>query len=245
MVAPQPLETPGQRVVVVSPHLDDGVLSLGASIASLEPRRSDRRAPHRPRLRSGLGSAGRGAGTGAAASRRRASRLARGARRTVEHAPRIGATPVWLPFGSVDYERHGDEDDVRSAVAAAVDGADLVLVPGFPLTHPDHDWLVRTLVASDARLVAGSRSTPSSPTRAAPARAGGAALGLGRPGRRGGVRAGPVAAARPAREMARDPAVPLAAPAARDAPEPAARPAPLRPRSRVGRPSPGLTSTAA
>jgi LmbE family N-acetylglucosaminyl deacetylase len=25
---------PGERIVVVSPHLDDGVLSLGASIAS-------------------------------------------------------------------------------------------------------------------------------------------------------------------------------------------------------------------
>jgi hypothetical protein len=34
---------------------------------------------------------------------------------------------------------------VRRAVAAAIDGADLVLLPGFPLTHPDHEWLMRTL----------------------------------------------------------------------------------------------------
>lgn len=58
----------------------------------------------------------------------------------------VGATPVWLPFGSVDYERHGNEAEVRRAVARAVAGADTVLLPGFPLTHPDHEWLVRTLV---------------------------------------------------------------------------------------------------
>jgi LmbE family N-acetylglucosaminyl deacetylase len=57
----------------------------------------------------------------------------------------LGATPVWLPFGSVDYERHGDENDVRSAVAAVVEGASAILLPGFPLGHPDHEWLVRTL----------------------------------------------------------------------------------------------------
>lgn len=66
----------------------------------------------------------------------------------------VGATPVWLPFGSVDYDRHGDASDVRRAVGPAVAGADLVLLPGFPLSHPDHEWLVRTLVSdfeSDTR----------------------------------------------------------------------------------------------
>ena len=32
MVALHPAEMHGRRIVVVSPHLDDGVLSLGASI---------------------------------------------------------------------------------------------------------------------------------------------------------------------------------------------------------------------
>ena len=42
----------------------------------------------------------------------------------------LGASPSWLPFGSVDYERHGDEDDVRAAVGTALAGADAVLLPG-------------------------------------------------------------------------------------------------------------------
>ena len=61
----------------------------------------------------------------------------------------VGATPVWLPFGSVDYERHGADADVRDAVAAAVAGADEVLLPGFPLSHPDHAWLAELLGGGD------------------------------------------------------------------------------------------------
>ena len=48
-----------------------------------------------------------------------------------------------------------DEADVRRAVVEAVDGADVVLLPGSPLSHPDHAWLVRALVqrrASPTRL---------------------------------------------------------------------------------------------
>jgi LmbE family N-acetylglucosaminyl deacetylase len=67
----------------------------------------------------------------------------------------LGARPVWLPFGSSDYELHGEPDDVRRAVSAVVDGADVVLLPGFPLSHPDHDWLVRELASAlDARSTA-------------------------------------------------------------------------------------------
>jgi LmbE family N-acetylglucosaminyl deacetylase len=57
----------------------------------------------------------------------------------------IGAAPAWLPFGSVDYERHGDEARVRDAVLERLEGADAVLLPGSPLSHPDHEWLVRAL----------------------------------------------------------------------------------------------------
>jgi LmbE family N-acetylglucosaminyl deacetylase len=130
--------------VVVSPHLDDGVLSLGASIASWS------RSGANVELLTVLGCdpdsttpAGGWDGRGGFATEGE-SALARrdeDRRASVE----IGAMPVWLPFGSVDYERHGDAGDVRAAVADALDGADLVLLPGFPLTHPDHEWLVRTL----------------------------------------------------------------------------------------------------
>ena len=150
-----PAEAPGRRIVVVSPHLDDGVLSLGAAIASwagvgatvelltvlaCDP---DSEAPAGGWDRRG-GFATEG---DSARARRNEDRRA---------CAVIGATPVWLPFGSVDYERHGDEDDVRREVEDAVAGADVVLLPGFPLTHPDHEWLARTLgsgaVAGRGRL---------------------------------------------------------------------------------------------
>lgn len=54
---------------------------------------------------------------------------------------------MWLPYGSNDYERHGDESDVWSAISPTVADADLVLVPGFPLSHPDHAWLDALLAA--------------------------------------------------------------------------------------------------
>ena len=60
----------------------------------------------------------------------------------------LGATPAWLPFGSVDYERHGDQAAVRDAIAAAADGVDALLLPGFPSSHPDHEWLGRALAGS-------------------------------------------------------------------------------------------------
>jgi LmbE family N-acetylglucosaminyl deacetylase len=53
----------------------------------------------------------------------------------------LGVTPRWLPFGSVDFERHGDDDAVWEAVDEVAGGADAVLVPGSPLSHPDHAWL--------------------------------------------------------------------------------------------------------
>ena len=148
-----PEETSG-RVVVVSPHLDDGVLSLGASIAHW----------------SGTGAAVElitvlGCDPGSDAPTRgwdgRAGFATEGeaarARRDEdgEACSVVGALPRWLPYGSIDYERHGDDADVRGAVESLVAGADTVLVPGFPLTHPDHEWVMRTLAAGrlDARRV--------------------------------------------------------------------------------------------
>ena len=138
-------------IVVLSPHSDDGVLSLGASMArwarsgrqvelltvfALDPASSaptggwDRRAGF---LTEG----------DAANARREEDRVACGI---------LGVTPKWLPFGSVDFDRHGDENDVWEAMREAVERAALVLVPGSPLTHPDHAWL---------NQLAGERLTPS------------------------------------------------------------------------------------
>jgi LmbE family N-acetylglucosaminyl deacetylase len=132
---------------VVSPHFDDGVLSLGASIAcwcragasvvlltvfGCDP---DSTAPSGGWDRRG-GFATEGE---SARARREEDRRACAA---------LGATPVALSFGSVDYERHGDGRDVRDAVSRVVDGAGLVLLPGSPLSHPDHEWLARSLVGA-------------------------------------------------------------------------------------------------
>ena len=143
--------SPRKRIVVVSPHLDDGVLSLGAAIASwarggalvevLAVLACD---PDSDAPAGGWDRRGGFATEGEAARVRREE--------DASACEILGATPVWLPFGNVDYERHGDEAEVRDAVLAVVAGADEVLVPGFPLTHPDHGWLVRVLEGIGERV---------------------------------------------------------------------------------------------
>jgi LmbE family N-acetylglucosaminyl deacetylase len=139
---------PVRRIVVLSPHLDDGVLSLGAAMARWA--RSGVRVelvtvfacdPDSAAPAGGWDSRGGFATEGESARARRAED-----QRACE---RLGAIPRWLPFGSVDYDRHGTDDAVRDAVTVAVGGADEVLVPGFPLTHPDHAALARVLEGSD------------------------------------------------------------------------------------------------
>lgn len=142
---PDPL---GQRrVVVVSPHFDDGVLSLGAAIASWT------RQGTQVELLTVLGcdplSNVPAGGWDRRAGFRTEGEAARARREEDRRACAIlGATPVWFTFGSVDYERHGDEAAVQGAVAARADGAETVLLPCSPLSHPDHSWLARTLVGS-------------------------------------------------------------------------------------------------
>jgi LmbE family N-acetylglucosaminyl deacetylase len=137
----------GKRIVVVSPHSDDGVLSVGAAIASWARRGAKVELltvfaldPQSDAPAGGWDARG-GFRTEAEAAlaRREEDRRA---------CATLGATPAWLPFGSVDYERHGDETAVRNEVAAAADGADALLLPGFPLSHPDHEWLGRALAGT-------------------------------------------------------------------------------------------------
>jgi len=108
-------------IVVVSPHSDDGVLSLGAAMArwartgahvelltvlALEPASTtptegwDRRA--------GFATEG-----DAARARREEDRRA---------CAVLGVTPHWLPYGSVDFDRHGDDEEIRDAVHGCVEG---------------------------------------------------------------------------------------------------------------------------
>ncbi len=140
-----PLDDSGARVVVVSPHLDDGVLSVGAAMA-----RAARRGSRvglltifgcEPSSEASAGGWDERAGFetegDAARARREEDRRA---------CALLGAVPAWLPFGSTDYERRGDERSVGDAIAAVTEEADVVLLPGSPLTHPDHRWLADVVV---------------------------------------------------------------------------------------------------
>ena len=142
---------PAQRIVVVSPHHDDGVLSLGASIAAWA------RAGAAVELLTVLGcDPGSAAPSGGWDRRGGFATEGESARARREEDRRacavVGARPVWLPFGSADYERHGDDAEVRDAVVSSVADAELVLVPGHPLTHPDHAWLARLLEGAFDRV---------------------------------------------------------------------------------------------
>jgi len=139
--------SPGERVTVVSPHLDDAVLSLGATIAQAVRRGvsvivltvfacdPESTAPTKGwDARAGFATEGEAA---------RVRRLEDAAACAV-----VGAEPRWLPFGSVDYERHGAAADVTDAVTDALADTSALLLPGAPLTHPDHAWLTGALAGT-------------------------------------------------------------------------------------------------
>jgi LmbE family N-acetylglucosaminyl deacetylase len=127
-------------VVVVSPHLDDAALSLGAALAhaarngvpvtvlTVLAGDVDSRAP------AGKWDADAGFATAGEAARARRAVDARA-------CAILGATPVWLPYSDHQYERGASDGDIRGAVVEAVGGAGAVLLPGFPLVHEDHRWL--------------------------------------------------------------------------------------------------------
>ena len=134
------------RVVVVSPHLDDGVLSLGAAISRATAAgiaevvvltvcggdvTSEQTA-------SGWDVLG-GFATEGEATR---------ARRTEDAAAcrLVGAAPVWLPFRDGAYTRDRDDEATARAVAEATANADAAFIPGFPLLHHDHVWLAQLLL---------------------------------------------------------------------------------------------------
>jgi LmbE family N-acetylglucosaminyl deacetylase len=140
-------------VVVVSPHLDDGVLSLGAAMCAWA--RSGARVELLTVLACDPASDAPAGGWDSRSGFATEGESAR-ARRDEDAAAcaLLGVVPTWLPYGSVDFERHGDERAVVQAVVDATADADVVLLPGFPLSHQDHEWLVRALV-QDGRLLRG------------------------------------------------------------------------------------------
>jgi LmbE family N-acetylglucosaminyl deacetylase len=131
----------GGRVAVLSPHLDDGVYSLGAAISECvrsgadvslitvfagDPDSSWPASPWDRRF--GFRVAGEAAR----------------ARREEDHraCSVLGATPVWLPFDD-EFGPPTEDDDLWRSIRDAVARADIVLVPGFPLDHIDHVRIAR------------------------------------------------------------------------------------------------------
>lgn len=133
------------RVVVVSPHLDDAIMSLGASIArgvqagaSIEVLTAFAYIPSSTASAGPWDSSCGFATEGEAGStRREEDRLA---------CEAVGAAHRWLDFGAEPYKRRGTDSDIWAAVMAAARDADAVLIPGFPLTHPDHACLTELLL---------------------------------------------------------------------------------------------------
>jgi hypothetical protein len=135
-------------VVVVSPHLDDGVLSLGASIASAS------RAGHRVIVVTVFAgdpgsekAAGRWDGRAGFATEGEAART----RRLEDRAAcaRVGAEPVWLGFSEAEYRPAFDDQGVWQGLLEVFAGATATLFPGFPLTNPDHAWVTGLLVGRE------------------------------------------------------------------------------------------------
>jgi LmbE family N-acetylglucosaminyl deacetylase len=131
---------------VVSPHSDDAVFSLAATMTraartgtrvevltvfALDPTSN---APANGwDSRAGFETEG-----DAAAARRNEDRIA---------CSIIGANATWLPFRGSGYTPERSPDEVWDSVQRVVSGADAVLVPGDPLTNPDHAWLSELLTA--------------------------------------------------------------------------------------------------
>src|SRR5712691_10743873 len=128
------------HILVVSPHLDDAVLSLGATMARAVRLGAQVNVvtvfagdPSSTRQVSGWDRRAGFATEGAAASARRSE--------DVEACRAIGATPSWLSFAPGSYGDSRDADRIWSALADAAACADTVLVPGFPLSNEDHAWI--------------------------------------------------------------------------------------------------------
>lgn len=135
------------RILVISPHLDDAILSLGATIARAVDNgarvdvltvfacntQSSAPADDWDR-RAGFGTEG-----DAARRRREEDRAA---------CAILGATPRWLDYGAQPYDRGAGLEEIVSVITPSAAAVGTVLIPGFPLAHSDHAALSRGLLRS-------------------------------------------------------------------------------------------------
>lgn len=141
----------GHRIAVLSPHLDDAAFSLGGLIAGAVRAGADVQAVtvfgNDPDSEAPAGPWDRACGFETVGTAAKARRL-----EDERACSLLGATPVWLSFADDEYGASRDEDEVWAVLAEVLAWADTILVPGFPLYHPDHVWLTE-LVSRKATAV--------------------------------------------------------------------------------------------
>ena len=147
-----PIETDERllgRVVVVSAHLGDAVLSLGATLAHAAEAGAVVEVltvfACEPTSNAPTGDWDRESGfvsEGAAATQRRIEDR--------NACSILGVVPRWFDFGAHPYERRGSIEEIVSAVTAAAAGADTILIPGCPNAHADHAALGNELLCQDS-----------------------------------------------------------------------------------------------
>jgi LmbE family N-acetylglucosaminyl deacetylase len=128
----------GVSVVVVSPHLDDAVLSIGGTIHSLTRRGADvvvatifAGDPDSSSPAS-YWDCPRGNTQGEAVRQRRAENEAA--------VLELGASAVTLPWADSGYAAAREPDEIWAALGGLVQTADVTLLPGWPLSHADHRY---------------------------------------------------------------------------------------------------------
>lgn len=127
------------KLVVISPHLDDGVLSLGATLSALAKAGAD------VRLVTVFAGDPDDQGEASFHDRMRGTKTiaqATAERRIEDQAAcdLLGIRPAWCDNLDSAYLTARDPDRVWQSMGDFVSGADLVLTPGFPLTHYDHSY---------------------------------------------------------------------------------------------------------
>ncbi len=142
------------RVLVVSPHPDDGAFSLGATLA--REARNGREITIAtvfagdPDSTEPAGDWDRQAGFATAGEAARARRAED--RRACEL---LGLTPVWFSHLDEQYGDTSSDDALWADLGPLLEAADVVVVPAFPLAQNDHARLARLLSgrAPDGRRV--------------------------------------------------------------------------------------------
>jgi LmbE family N-acetylglucosaminyl deacetylase len=133
------------NVAVVSPHLDDAVLSVGASMRAAARRGANVtvvtvRAGN-PASQTPADASNRAMGfatAGAAAVARRGE--------DVRACTVLGVQPLWLDFPDDRNEQAPPSGELDRALHQELARYDVVLTPGFPLLHPDHLAVTRTVL---------------------------------------------------------------------------------------------------